>query len=356
MITALEVNNFRCFKTLRLNDCGKFNIVVGNNAGGKTALLESIYLPGGGPEQVFKYFNWRGLPFPGGQWTRSRYEDLWTDLFYQFDSKERISISLTGTAENNRRFKLYFDDTTPTSSFDGPSIPGLTPPLPSSSIIPVVFETIDNEGNVFTQKPFINAKGEYEPNGSGAPGLVSFIPSFAAANPLESAEIFSTLSKRNETDQLKKTLREVFPDVLDVSIEILPGGITSLYCSRPNVKEKVPLGLVSAGVSKLVQILLGIAGVRGGVVVVDEIENGFHYKAMPKVWEAIIHFCEEYKVQLFASTHSKECLDALEPMLRKKQLEFRLLRAEEDKQHEHTVRVFSGREFDAALETGTEFR
>src|SRR5207244_526551 len=101
-ITSLEIENFRCFKRLAVSDFGRFNILVGNNAGGKTALLEAIYLPGGGPESVFKYFNWRGLAFPQTQppWTRVAFEGLWRDLFYQFDCNKDVRISVTGTTEN----------------------------------------------------------------------------------------------------------------------------------------------------------------------------------------------------------------------------------------------------------------
>ena len=360
MIQSLHVENFRCFKDLSVEDFGRFNIVVGNNAGGKTALLEAIYLPGGGPDYVFKYFTWRGLPFPQGQWTRSGFESLWRDLFYQFDFTETISIKAKGTPENNRELRLFFDDLDVNKSFPASPIPGLPPPppfpSPASTITPVVFETTDGNGDIFTLRSTINAKGEYEPTGSVAPALISFIPSSFVSNATEAANMFSDLSKKNKSEQLQEKLRAVFPDISDISIEILSGGVTSLYCAMPGVKEKVPIGLVSTGVSRLVQILLNIAVAPNGAVVVDEIENGFYYKALPKVWEAIILFCEAYNVQLFASTHSGDCLKALEPFLRTKYSDFRLLRAEVTKGHAHTVRVFNGKDFDAALESGTEVR
>ena len=153
-----------------------------------------------------------------------------------------------------------------------------------------------------------------------------------------------------------KSLKHVFPNITDLSVEILPGGITALYCSTKELEEKIQLGLVSTGINKLMLLLLYIASSPNGVVVVDEIENGFYYKALPKVWDAVCFFCKKYDVQLFASTHSRECLDALKPFMKESEADFRLLRAEVSKENVHAIRVFNGGDFEAALETGTELR
>jgi len=62
-------------------------------------------------------------------------------------------------------------------------------------------------------------------------------------------------------------------------------------------------------------------------------------------------------VQLFISTHGIECLDALKPLLTEENLgHFRLIRMEELKPGIHTARIFKGEDFQAALETSSEFR
>ena len=43
---------------------------------------------------------------------------------------------------------------------------------------------------------------------------------------------------------------------------------------------------------------------------VDEIENGIHHSVMEKVWKAVGAFARSYDVQLFATTHSYECIGA----------------------------------------------
>jgi hypothetical protein len=46
-------------------------------------------------------------------------------------------------------------------------------------------------------------------------------------------------------------------------------------------------------------------------VLVDEIENGFYYANLPVILDGIFDLCDAYKVQLIASTHSYEFLEAL---------------------------------------------
>ena len=45
-------------------------------------------------------------------------------------------------------------------------------------------------------------------------------------------------------------------------------------------------------------------------MLVDEIENGFHHSVLEKVWRSVLGAAEEFNTQIFASTHSFECLEA----------------------------------------------
>jgi AAA15 family ATPase/GTPase len=53
---------------------------------------------------------------------------------------------------------------------------------------------------------------------------------------------------------------------------------------------------------------MAIVSASGGVVLIDEVENGLHYSVQQKVWRAIAHAARQANVQVFATTHSWECL------------------------------------------------
>ena len=42
----------------------------------------------------------------------------------------------------------------------------------------------------------------------------------------------------------------------------------------------------------------------------DEIDNGIHYTNLDKLWEIILTISKQQNVQVFATTHSKECIES----------------------------------------------
>lgn len=45
-------------------------------------------------------------------------------------------------------------------------------------------------------------------------------------------------------------------------------------------------------------------------MLIDEIETGIHHSRQKDFWVNIIKICQELDVQLFATTHSQECINA----------------------------------------------
>ncbi len=72
----------------------------------------------------------------------------------------------------------------------------------------------------------------------------------------------------------------------------------------------IPVPYMGEGIGRLLSILLAIANARGGVALIDEIENGLHYSVQKQVWQAIAHAARQNDVQVFATTHSYECINA----------------------------------------------
>jgi predicted ATPase len=193
---------------------------------------------------------------------------------------------------------------------------------------------------------------------SGAPPPVAAINYLSSGAGYNVQEQFSAIDIKRQKGRLIAAIKEVYPIVDDLSLQTLPGPIriNELYCTIEELPEQMPLGLLSAGIYRFISILIGIATAEDGVLLVDEIENGIFYENFENAWQAIVKFSKQYNVQVFASTHSKECLDALKPLLKKNSSDFRLLRAETLKSGGHTVRIFKGSQFEAALETGTDVR
>ena len=72
----------------------------------------------------------------------------------------------------------------------------------------------------------------------------------------------------------------------------------------------VPLAVCGEGVVRLFSIAVELAASRGGALLIDEIDNGFHYTVMPRLWEFLGDLVERYDVQVFATTHNDDILRA----------------------------------------------
>ena len=85
------------------------------------------------------------------------------------------------------------------------------------------------------------------------------------------------------------------------------GELPAIYADI-GLARLVPAQLLGEGMSRILNLALAISVVPNGIVLVDEFENGLHYTVMEKVWRAVAAFARSYDVQLFATTHSRECV------------------------------------------------
>ena len=57
-------------------------------------------------------------------------------------------------------------------------------------------------------------------------------------------------------------------------------------------------------------IAVAMGSVRGGMLLIDEIENGLHHSVLGNVFSNLLSMAKRFDVQVVATTHSAECIDA----------------------------------------------
>ena len=62
--------------------------------------------------------------------------------------------------------------------------------------------------------------------------------------------------------------------------------------------------------NRILHIYTHVLANRANVLLIDEIENGIFSESMPKIWKGLFALCEREGVQIFATTHSRECVMA----------------------------------------------
>jgi hypothetical protein len=72
---------------------------------------------------------------------------------------------------------------------------------------------------------------------------------------------------------------------------------------------RIPLGSMGDGLRRMFHIGLAMATASKGVLLIDEFENGLHWRVQRELWAALGKAAQEFDVQIFATTHSRDCID-----------------------------------------------
>lgn len=324
MINHIEISNFRCFDSLDLRGLGRINILVGKNGSGKSAFMEALFLSStaNAPGVVLQM---RAIRRIGGtlqirQGDPWLYRSLWDDLFFEYDTRHKVAINIVDNAGKSRSLRIsYSENNLQVIPYDR-KLPSEVESMPQ-----VNFVWKRGSGKQVVVKPRLTKDGLELAGSSGEMFPMAWFAPSTGENPDEAAKRFSELSKAHKSQDVIAALQREFDFVENVSIEFL-SGIPMLFAEVRG--RKMPVGLVSDGVSRLLSILIGIAYYQNGIILIDQLEDGFYFERLPSIWKIISQFAKSYNVQIFVSTHSGECLNAVLPSLKETPTEFKLLRAE----------------------------
>ena len=82
-------------------------------------------------------------------------------------------------------------------------------------------------------------------------------------------------------------------------------------CVTHGERGVVDLSSFGDGMRRAVAMALAIARAGSGVVLIDEIEAGIHAHALEGVFANLLRMAHETNVQIIATTHSLEAIDAI---------------------------------------------
>ena len=78
--------------------------------------------------------------------------------------------------------------------------------------------------------------------------------------------------------------------------------------------DRIPLRSLGEGAVRMYGVALALANSSGdsdssgGLLLLDEVENGIHYRRQPDFWKMVIKTAQKNKVQVIATTHSWDCI------------------------------------------------
>ena len=105
-------------------------------------------------------------------------------------------------------------------------------------------------------------------------------------------------------------LRTLQPTLVTFEAVSKPGQRAQIWL-KDQVAGWLPLSTAGDGLRRALQFAVAAANAGAGVLLVDEIESALHVSALRNVFGFLVRECCELGVQLFATTHSLEALDAI---------------------------------------------
>lgn len=359
-LTAFEIHNFRTFQRLRLDGLERVNLIAGQNNVGKTALLEALW-QFTGPDQPD--VGLRLNQFRGIQWIDQ--SELLFDLFHEYDVLEPIKLVAEGTWPGGSRSLQITAQLREGSRIaiqgNGQRGEQMVPVAESPFEIVLRYQdgadTYESSGwhTARTVGPGI-IQSDFETLRQRVPGRPSghyFSPRHRNS-PQEEANTLGRLEVKGSANLVVDAIRLFEPRlrrITTIAIEGAPVIHADLGSGR-----LMPMGLLGDGVQRVLSLALVFEKASGGWVFVDEIENGIHYSKLADLWQIISSFSVRFDVQVFATTHSNECVRAAHKVFVDTEVYlFRFFRLDRIKDT-IAIKAFDKTTLATAIEVGLEVR
>ena len=115
-------------------------------------------------------------------------------------------------------------------------------------------------------------------------------------------------------EKVTEALRIIEPSIERVASLSRPsvrGAPSPIVLRLSNTETRVPIGSMGDGLKRLLVLSVNLVTSAGGALLVDEIDTGLHYSVLAQMWQLLIETAARLSVQVFASTHSLDCIQAL---------------------------------------------
>ncbi len=298
MIRGFRIQGFRCFKDLELRDLGRVNLIVGANSVGKSTVLEALDV-WSAPYHCW-YVAWATLARrqelgTAGRGGLTRNLTTARRLFWNSDPHHvPRACTLTATSAGTRLPHQVLE-----LSISHEERVGLAAAI--WSVDKQRYET-QKFSEEFWDRSVLDLA---ETAGSRA---------YLILTRRDTANL-SALWERTELtprkDRLIEALRLVVPEIMDVAVTTT-GDTSTVKVRLKGATAPVPLLSLGEGLHHLFYIALAAVNAGGGLLLIDEVESGLHFTVQEQLWRFLFEVAAQEDLQIFATTHSMDCIRAFQ--------------------------------------------
>lgn len=309
-LPSLSIEGVRGIASLHASKLGRVNLFVGPNNAGKTSLLEALrlYASRGTPQAFRDILTGRGevlLTNP-----QANLED-WgmmvqsvQAMFYggltgidtrrlcigpENDVARTLFVSLDWSKDqekeeqHNRAFGMF--SSVPTPAF-------------------IVEYAGDRSAEVLLTRLGMPVHPTIETQNYRA----SYVPPMGIG-PDRLGTLWDRITLTEKESMVLDALRIIVPDLDGLSFIVESSrNLRTPVAKLRGLPGPVPLRNMGDGVNRVLSIALALVNAAGGFLLVDEFENGLYYGVQDEVWDVIFALSRRLGVQVFATTHSWDCI------------------------------------------------
>jgi len=327
MLRDLTIQNYRCFKDFHIDDLARVNLIVGQNNSGKTTFLEAIYLlvHQQNIQAVFDVLSSRGelskiqtQLASGRAVNRSKYQfehifyghQLTPDLSIYIHSQKEELLSLKIQANpTNQQVLIPVAEELETSFLAGELIVCYNQNatvkislLRDGSIVDLVSSKLTEKNN-----NYLSLVGSSQDN-------FNLLKTTAIAFN-DMAVFWDAITLTPKEESVVAALQILEPDVERISFTSNPTTDSGILIKIRGQNHPVPLGSMGDGMGRILSIAMAAVSSENGFLWVDEIDTGLYYQTQTDMWRLIFETAQRLNVQVFATTHSWDCIAAFQEAL-----------------------------------------
>lgn len=328
-VTSLEIKGFRALSDLSIAPFGRVNLITGKNNAGKSSLLEAIRIlvTGGAVRTLFDILNYREEL---GSTADSERTYLPTDLAPFCN----LFTGFPDLASCEHGFSVAAEGALPPaiskiSACIGWFIRRSDPDRPVVS-----YESVMTAADLFSELdafPALNLdiggrqrvvpldrlqrRFPMRPEPDATAFACVYLDPFSSRSTSQMGALWDAIDLTDIQPEIVNALQIISSDIEAVSMigSDERGSRTRTAIARSKAHaSRVPLRTFGDGVNRLFGIILSLCNARNGVLLIDEVENGLHYSVQTEIWRTLFRLANTLNVQVFATSHSWDCVRAFQ--------------------------------------------
>lgn len=350
-LESLVIYHFRAFSSLTIKRLGRVNLIVGKNNVGKSSLLEALWL----------YAN------------QGHLEIVWKILEARKEGRRpgRIAQAENPIGEleqidacHNAIKQVFYQNT------NGPqqNVANIGPIGPEHTLLTIELGREPDHSTGHDVPAFKSKIANHKHS-----DRVDVVPKrwdwkddsercvMVAANGLDDKSIERFWDKVVLTsleDDVLNALRLIAGKIDRVSLVANRNGLLqrTAVAKVDGLADPIPLRRLGEGMNRIFGIALALVNAKNGMLLIDEIESGLHYSVLPDVWRLVFEVARLLNIQVFATTHSWDCLTAFQEAAKAYEQDDGVLIRLVEKQGQIVADLFDEDDLGVAAREGIEVR